>query len=138
MRTYILDASAVLRFTDREAGFERVRDLYRAAAVGEVRLLMSAVNWGEVVHAVTKRTGGQARGILDDLAALPMTIVPVDAGMAAEAGLFKWRYGLPYADAFAGALTLRAQTPGEVTTLVTADNDFREIPVVNVEFLAGK
>src|ERR1035437_1999443 len=57
MTTYVLDASAVLRFTDKEAGFDRVRDLFVHAAQGKIALLLSAVNWGEIVGALYKRAG---------------------------------------------------------------------------------
>ena len=137
MKTWVLDASAVLRFTDREAGFELLLSLYEKAARGEVRLLMSAVIWGEVVHAVMKRTGARAEPILENLAALPMEVIPVDAAAATDAARFKRRYSLPYADSFAGALTL--QVPGGAS-LLTADNDFRTLPpgTIDIEFLPGK
>jgi len=141
MRTYVLDASALLRFTDKEPGFEKMRTLFQRAAMDECRLCMSAVNWGEVVTAISRHSGPQASSILDNLAALPMSVVPVDAGDAAEAGQFKLRYGVPYADAFAGAQTLKAASGAEGgAILVTADNDFRKIPreVMQIEFLPGK
>jgi predicted nucleic acid-binding protein len=139
MKAFVLDASALLRFTDKEAGFERVRSLLQKAARSEIDLLMSAVNWGEVVHAVTRRAGSGAATILDSLAALPVTIVPVDAQDAADAGRFKARYGVPYADSFAAVLTMRRQAGADVT-LVTADNDFRRIPggTLRIDFLPGK
>ncbi|MGC2638831.1 MAG: PIN domain-containing protein [Acidobacteriaceae bacterium] len=143
MKTFVLDASAVLRFTDKEPGYERVLKLLQAAARGEVRLLISAVNWGEIVHAVAKRCGPQAQPILDNLASLPMAVVPVDAGAASRAAQFKFLYKVPYADAFAGALALTpsaAEEPTETATLVTADNDFRSVPDIKleIEFLPGK
>lgn len=140
MKVYVLDASAVLRFTDREPGFERVRALYEQAAQGAVRLLMSAVNWGEVVTAILRRSGAQAEVILDNLAALPMGVVPVDRAKTSDAGRCKCRYGIPYADAFAASLTLRLQGEEGGATLVTADNDFRRIPdgTIRIEFLPGK
>ena len=136
MKSYVLDASAVLRFTDREPGFERVRDLLGQAAQGEAKLAMSAVSWSEVVHAVMKRGGAQAETILDNLAALPFEVVSVDAATAAEAGRLKARCGIRYADAFAAALALRQ--PDSI--LVTADNDFRELPrgAMATEFLPGQ
>ena len=45
MTTHVLDASAILRFGDKEAGFDRVRDLFIEAAQGNTELLLSAVNW---------------------------------------------------------------------------------------------
>lgn len=140
MKTWVLDASAVLRFTDKEAGFDRVRELLRRAARGEARVLISAVNWGEIVHAVRKRTGARAATLIDDLQVLPITIATVDAAAAAEAGEFKLRYGVPFADAFAGSLALQTQASDPSTVLITADNDFRQVPqgLIAIEFLPAK
>ena len=117
--------------------------LLQEAARGEARLLMSAVNWGEVVTAISKRSGAQGDAILDNLAALPISVADVTASDAAEAGRFQFCYGVPYADAFAGALALKYQTEAEgviAPTLVTADNDFRKIPLgtIQIEFLPEK
>jgi PIN domain nuclease of toxin-antitoxin system len=152
--TYVLDASAILRFTDQEPGFERVRDLFIEAAKGAAMLLISAVNWGEIVTVLYGKNGPSAEAILGNLAALPMTVVPVDAVAAADAGRFKWRFKVPYADAFAGALALScsmARPTGtslritgaykaEQATLLTADYDFKEIPkgTIRIEFLPAK
>jgi predicted nucleic acid-binding protein len=143
MKTFVLDASAVLRFTDKEPGYLRVLELLEAGARGEVRLLICAVNWGEIVHAIARRSGPKAQAILDNLAALPMEIMPADADLASRAAHCKVLYGIPYADAFAGALALCPRAGADSTesaTLVTADNDFRQIPEdkITVEFLPGK
>ena len=58
--TIILDASALLRFLDDEPGAERVQQLLSRARRGEVKLLMSAVNWGELIYAVARKTGADA------------------------------------------------------------------------------
>jgi predicted nucleic acid-binding protein len=136
MKTYVLDASSILRFTDKEAGFDQVRNLLHAAAKGEVALLLSAVNWGEIVCVLHKRMGPRdARKILANLASLPIAIVAVDAHAAEAAGAFKADFNIPYADAFAGSLALEQQA-----TLVTADNDFKKVSksTVEIEFLPNK
>jgi hypothetical protein len=83
-----------------------------------------------------------ARKILGNVSALPITIMPVDAKAAESAGLFKYRFNVPYADAFAGSLTLGlsvGQPQGQVT-LITADFDFKEVPqgTIEIEFLPAK
>ena len=135
---YVLDASAILRFTDKEPGFDRVRDLFYAGAAGDAQLLLSSVNWGEIVAVLYKKNGAGADAILASLAALPMTIVPVDADAAADAGKFKWNFSVPYADAFAGALTVSHKS--DHATLVTADYDFKNVPkgTIKIEFLPIK
>jgi PIN domain nuclease of toxin-antitoxin system len=136
--TYVLDASAILRFTDKEAGFERVRDLLMQATKGTVELLLSAVNWGEIAGALYKRSGAlqsKAGPLTASLAALPITIVAVDRECAESAATFQCSFKVPYADAFAGSLALR-----ENATLVTADFDFKNVPAgtMKIEFLSGK
>lgn len=140
---YVLDASAILRFTDKEPGYDRVRDLLYDAAQGSARVLLSAVNWGEIVTVLYKKDSQSADAILANLAALPITVVPVDANSAAEAGKFKWTFNVPYADAFAGALALSCSQPSHkpaAAALVTADYDFKNIPkgTIKIEFLPVK
>ena len=141
MTTCVLDASAVLRYTDKEPGYKRVRELFKQAARGEAELLLSAVNWGEIVGALYRRVGpARGRTIAGSLAALPMTIVPVDAEQAEAAAIFKYDFKVPYADAFAGALTLARSVSQQQTTLVTADFDFKSVPAgtIKIEFLPSK
>ncbi len=135
---YVLDASAILRFTDKEPGFDRVRDLFYDSAKGAAQLLLSSVNWGEIVAVLHKKNGLGAEAILANLAALPITIVPVDAAAAADAGKFKWNFRVPYADAFAGALTVSHKS--DHAMLVTADYDFKNVPkgTIKIEFLPIK
>jgi PIN domain nuclease of toxin-antitoxin system len=137
MTTYVLDASAILRFSDKEAGFDRVRDLFIQAAQGNVDLLLSAVNWGEIVGALYKRAGTLSNigGLAANLAALPLTIVAADKYLAEGAATFKYDFKVPFVDAFAGSLALH-----ENATLVTADYDFKNVPsgTIKVEFLPAK
>ena len=138
MTTYVLDASAILRFSDKEAGFDRVRDLLIQAAQGKVELLLSAVNWGEIVGALYERAGGLSaptNSLAANLAALPLTIVAADKELAEGAAIFKYDFKIPFVDAFAGSLALH-----ENATLVTADYDFKSVPsrTIKIEFLLAK
>ena len=136
MTTTVLDASALLRFLDGEPGAEHVERLLLRCASGEMTLLMSAMNWGEVVYAITRRNGIQAAGeLINKLSGLRLTIVSCGATEAEEAAFFKERYNIPYADAFAGSLALR-----ESATLVTADFDFKSLPssLLKIDFLPLK
>jgi len=142
MTTYVLDASAILRFTDKEAGFDRVRDLFIEVAQGKVELLLSAVSWGEIVGALYERAGGLSASALTNigslvgnLAALPMTVVAVDKALAEGAAIFKHDFKVPFVDALAGSLALH-----ENATLITADYDFKNVPsgTIKIEFLPSK
>lgn len=132
---YVLDASSLLRFLDDEAGAERIEDLLNKARTGGSELLISAVNWGEVVY-VLARTQGPTRSaeIISGLRSLPLTIISVTGHRAEEAAGFKQQFKVPYADAFAGALARSENIP-----LVTADYDFKNATAtIKVEFLPAK
>ncbi|PYY07956.1 MAG: PIN domain nuclease [Acidobacteria bacterium] len=134
--TTVLDASALLRFLDDEAGAERVERLLNEAISGDLVLLMSAVNWGEVIYAVAHRQGlSAATELLNKLSGLRIAVVPCSSEDAAEAALFKARYKIPYADAFAACLAKQNSA-----ALVTADYDFKTIPagMLKIEFLPRK
>ena len=101
------------------------------------------MNWGEIVAVLHAKKQPDAESIIAKLAALPIAILPVDGEDAAEAGRFKSRFRVAYADAFAGALALKlsrsAQRANEVV-LLTADYDFKNVPkgTIRIEFLPQK
>ena len=140
---YVLDASSVLRYTDNEAGADRIEEILRQAARGQAEIMLTAVNWGEVANVLYRRLGPlSARPVLQNLKSLPIAIVPVDAAIAEAAGIFKADHKVPYADAYAGAVTL-AYSSGpkkDHAVLVTADFDFKNVAsgTIQIEFLPKK
>lgn len=140
---FVLDASSLLRFTDKEAGAERVSQLLKAAAHGDAELLISAVNWGEVCSVLYRQRGlDEARSLTNQLKTLPIKIMPVHVQDAEAAGIFKQDFRVPYADAYAGSLAMHISEEAKENqaTLVTADNDFRNVPMelFKIEFLPNK
>lgn len=136
MVTTVLDASAFLRFLDDEPGAEYVQGLLSKARNHEANVEIAAVNWGEIIYIVARAQGFNASMDLASKAhTLPISIRPCGAVEATEAALFKEKFKIPYADAFAGSLAQR-----EAAVLVTADFDFRSIPsdALKVEFLPTK
>ncbi len=133
MRTYVLDASALVAFFDGRSGGPKVERLIRAASEQRCTLWMSAVNWGEVLYARWRAAGEQAaRTARAQIAQLPLRIADADATRTWTAASLKARHDVPYADCFAAAL---AQEHGAI--LVTADPDFARLGgLVNVLWLA--
>jgi predicted nucleic acid-binding protein len=142
MKTFVLDASSLLRHLDDGPGADRVEDLLNQAARDEVLLLISAFNWGEVIHVLYKKNDvSRASFIASHLSTLPIEVVPVDKEAAEAAAIFKHAFKLPYADAFAGSLTkASSHAPQREASLVTADFDFKTLPkgTIKVEFLPIK
>jgi len=118
--TYVLDASALLRFLENESGAIQVEALIKQAKQGEITTLMSAVNWSEILHYVLRKHGPAAmRSIESRLQSVQITILAVDAVGAAQAAEFRHQHQVPFADAFAGATAEQNRA-----TLMTADYDF--------------
>jgi predicted nucleic acid-binding protein len=89
---------------------------------GEVRLLISAVNRGEVLYNLAKRAGLQAA--LEALRTVSRYVesVAVTEEDADAAASLKFHYKLGYADCFAAELAQR-----RAATLVTADPEFAKL-----------
>ena len=121
-KTYVLDANALLDLLVNGPGAERVERLVRDARP-TTPLLVSAVNWGEVLYISWQRHGEEsARQTLADLLQLPIRIVPVDVPQVLKAGELKAVHKIPYVDCLAAALAALSQA-----TLVTSDRDFEKL-----------
>lgn len=123
MRTYVLDASALMTFFEDRPGAEKVEGLLAKAAETKHPLLMSVVNWGEVYYSVWRARGEKAAGEkLKEIAQLPIELVGVDTDLARLAATLKAEHNLPYADCFAGALAQARKA-----ALVTSGKDFQRV-----------
>jgi predicted nucleic acid-binding protein len=124
VRRYVLDANALISFIEhRRVAAEKVRDLLAEALRQDVPLLMSAVNWGEVLYVVWRRHGElKARSAETTLQQLPVVVMSADQPRASRAAALKHKHSLGYADAFAAELAIEHDA-----SLVTADPDFAKV-----------
>src|ERR1019366_173467 len=122
IKTYVLDANALLDLLVNGPGAERVERLIKGAQPA-TPLLVSAVNWGEVFYLSWQRHGEEsARQTLADLVHLPIRIVPVDVPQVLKAGELKAGHKIPYVDSLSAALATLNQAP-----LVPSDRDFEKL-----------
>ena len=136
MTTYILDASAVLRYLDREAGGESVREMLKACVAGQAEVWISAVQWGEVAGNLRRRFGATDEvRILSSLLPSEVAIAPATGERAVRAAELKVDRKLGYADAFAAELAMSLES----SVLVTADYGFKVVEdMARIEFLPQK
>ena len=129
---YVLDSYALLAMLSGEAGADLVRGLLRRAIEGEVGLLMSEINLGEVLYHTERRRGADEAGeTLVEIESLPIELVSVTRARILAAAHLKANHRISYADAFAVAL---AQEHG--AALVTGDPEFRALgSLLAVEWL---
>ncbi len=135
MVTYALDASALLRFIDKEAGAEQVRAILQGLLSGKHRVLVCALHWGEVAGNLFRKKGPHVQQqVMDRLSYLGLELVPATPDRAVRAAILKVELKIPYVDAF--GVELAQNTP---CTFVTADYDLK--PAVNrakIQFLPKK
>ncbi len=136
MVTYVLDASALLRYLDDEAGAERVEQIIKGHIAGKNHAAMSAVHWGEVAGVIWKRHGeARMQAAFLRLSAFGIEIVPVTGERAVNSAVIKHERKIPYADAF--GVDLAGDSPEHI--LVTADFDVKPAKQdVRIEFLPLK
>jgi predicted nucleic acid-binding protein len=133
--TYVLDASAILRFTDNEAGAERVQRILEKYLDRSALIAASAIHWGETANRLYKLRGRKVMNqILERLEGMGLQILPVTAEEAVRAAIIRADHGVPYVDAFGAAL---AMEPNHV--FVTADFDLKPAAkIAHIEFLPAK
>ena len=136
MVIFVLDASAVIRFLDGEPGVHEVTEMFLNAVRGQCRLLISAVNWGEIAGKLHKKHGkDKAQEYLHRLLAKGLEVVPATAQRAESAAIIASDHRIPYADSF--GVELASDSTDHV--LVTADFDVKPVEVqIKIVFLPVK
>jgi predicted nucleic acid-binding protein len=123
MKTYVLDASALIAFLQKSPGAYKVNELLKDGRQERAKVLMSAVNYGEV-YGKTLRDWGPERALVTMQAVnlLPVEVMDATPQRACAAADLKAKHTLYYADSFAAALAIEHKA-----TLVTSDSDFRRL-----------
>jgi uncharacterized protein len=117
---HTLDASAILRYLDNEAGADEIKRLLLDAFNQKTELFMNTVNWSEVLYTFLKRSGAVAPSRIHQLNALPVTLLPIDEPLASVTATYRLNFKLHLADAFALATAVSTKS-----TLITGDYDFK-------------
>jgi len=134
VKTRALDSWAILEWMSaREPATTVVRRILTEAEHGHVRLLMSAVNVGEVYYFLRKHHNEALAESWRELSRmLPVTIeVPAFDDIWSAATL-KSRFSISYADAFAAALAQKYGCP-----VLTGDREFLHIEDLEVEWIGS-
>ena len=123
--TLVLDSWPVMEWLQaREPATAYFDRLIERVLRGEVRVIMSRINLGEVLYSCWKLKTGDPAMLFTDVEALPIEVISVDDDVVIEAAHIKAFSKASYADCFAAALALRFDVP-----VVTGDLDFRELLV---------
>jgi ribonuclease VapC len=132
LKIRVLDSWAILEWiSGRQPATDAVAKLLTQAETGHARLLMSAINAGEVYYFLRKHDReALAETWKEQSGTLPVTIEVPSLEEIWDAAVLKARYPIAYADAFAAALALRYQCP-----LLTGDPELKLIKDLKLDWI---
>lgn len=128
----VFDAHAILRWTQKEPGYQKVKSLMVACREGSVSGYMNRVNLGEVHYKTIRVLGTEgAKDFMENFVRLPITIILPDEPLLWKAAELKAQYPISYADCFAAATALI-----HTAAVVTGDPEFKKLTkLISVEWL---
>jgi len=123
-RKKLLDSFAMLSYLNREAGFQKVRDIMADSQKSEDPVFMNEVNIGEVYYILFRKRGREkAEYFLERvLPSLPLNPIPNGFDDVVEAARIKAEYPLSFADCFAVATAKKKNLD-----ILTGDPEFRRV-----------
>ncbi len=132
MKTRALDSWAILEWmSGRQPAGDRVGRLLTEAEDGQIRLLMSAINVGEVYYFLRKHHSVALAGSWRELSrTLPVSLEVPNFDDIWNAAELKSRFPIASADAFAAALARKYHCP-----LVTGDPEFRRVEGLEIDWI---
>jgi len=83
--TYIFDSFALIAYLQAESGGQKVKELVKKAEAGRISVLMSAINFGEIIYIIERKLGrNTADTILRDISrlAVPVTVISIPSSAA--------------------------------------------------------
>jgi ribonuclease VapC len=122
-KSIVLDSWAVIAYLEGEPAAERVADHIAGAHEEKIPLFMSVINAGEVWYIIAREASvSDAERSITELRHLGIDFVDADWTLTHEAGGFKSKYKMSYADSFAAALAKHKKA-----LLLTGDREFKQI-----------
>ena len=116
----VLDSWALLAYFEGEKAGMKVKEILKETG-REKRLLLSAIQFGEILYVIEGRHGKEKKEEVRHLIEqMPIEVIDADKEAASQAAHLKAAKKLPYGDSFAAALALSHKAE-----LVTGDKDFR-------------
>ncbi|HUL29826.1 MAG TPA: type II toxin-antitoxin system VapC family toxin [Thermodesulfobacteriota bacterium] len=129
---FIFDSHALLKFFQKEKGYENVTHLLEEIRKTGGAKYINAINLGEIIHSAKREFGDQKKlEVLTNIERMNFTILPVPNNLIFQAAEYKAQYALSYANCFALASTVEHKA-----TLVTGDPEFKKVEhLVNIVWI---
>ena len=122
-RSLIFDSHALLKFFQKEKGYEKVTQLLEEIRKTGAPKYINAMNLGELIYSIKREFGDQKKlEVLANIERLNFTILPISNNLIFRAAEYKAQYSISYADCFALASALEHKA-----ILVTGDPEFKKV-----------
>jgi predicted nucleic acid-binding protein len=122
-KPFIFDSHALLKFFQKEKGYEKVVHLLEEIRKTGVVKYINAINLGEIIYSTKKEFGDQKKlEVLANIERLNFSILPISNNLIFQAAEYKAQYSISYADCFALASAVEHKA-----ILVTGDLEFRKV-----------
>ncbi|HEX8949970.1 MAG TPA: type II toxin-antitoxin system VapC family toxin [Dissulfurispiraceae bacterium] len=120
---FIFDSYALLKFFQKETGFEKVVRLLKEIRKTETPKYINAINLGEIIYSTKREFGDQKKiEVLANIERLHFTILPVTNNLVFQAAEYKAQYSISYADCFVLASAVEHKAK-----IVTGDPEFKKV-----------
>jgi len=132
MKRILFDAHAILKWTQKEKGYQKVKALLVECRNQSVLGYMNQINLGEVYYKTIRAVGlNEAKKFLENFFRLPLSIILPDSELIWKSSEIKAQYSISYADCFAAATAIQYEA-----TILTGDPEFKKIEsFVSIEWL---
>lgn len=122
-RSFIFDSHALLKFFQKEKGYEKVVHLLEEIKKSGANKYVNAINLGEIIYSTKREFGDQKKlEVLANIERLDFNILPIPNNLIFEAAEYKAQYNISYADCFALASAIEYKA-----ALVTGDPEFKKV-----------
>jgi len=122
-RSFIFDSHALLKFFQKEKGYEKVVHLFEEIKKSGANKYVNAINLGEIIYSTKREFGDQKKlEVLANIERLDFNILPIQNNLIFEAAEYKAQYNISYADCFALASAIEHKA-----ALVTGDPEFKKV-----------
>jgi len=132
MKRILFDSYAILKWTQKERGYQKVKALLLECRNQSALGYMNQINLGEVYYKTIRLVGlAEAKKFLDNFSRLPLSFILPDSELIWKASEIKAEYSISYADCFAAATAVRYEA-----SILTGDPEFKKVEsLVKVEWL---
>ena len=120
---FVFDSHALLKFFQKEKGYEKVLHLLEEMKKTGATKYINAINLGEIIYMTKREFGDQKKlEVLANIERLKFRVLPVPNQLIFQAAEYKAQFPISYADCFALASAVEHKA-----AIVTGDPDFKKV-----------